>query len=339
MPMHIDPDIRFIINPLEAERPADWNRIPALMRHHRLYHSLEGILSKYREVIPEPVREEMTSAYRGRLQSQLKTGTELLLINQNFQKKGIKFLNLKGLALSQELYGNISSRLTQDIDLLIHPENTEPSLQILQDLGYSPISSEKQVDPGRFRQVKKNYTLIHPQKRVVCELHWDLFSNPRLVPDSGIWWEDPSEVVIEGQCLPVMNRENQILYLCLHGMYHEYFRLFWLRDISQWVQEMDSDWDRIYERAKAGGLERPLRVSLHLASLLFGSRDPFTELKDTLSLKRMRRHIIRRINRSRHHNTVDRLRRVFYFMELKRDLSYRSYVLQGIIKRWKIRNP
>ncbi len=336
--MQKDPDIGFIIDPFSAERPADWNRIPALMQHHRLYYRLEDILNSHREGIPDTVRQEMTSAYRNHLQSQLQTGSELLGINKILSENGVDFLNLKGLALSQELYGNITDRLSLDIDLLIRAADIERSLELLQGLGYSLIRSERDVDPGLFRKVKKNYTLIHPQKRVICELHWELFSNPYLVNGPELGHEDPSSVVIEGQSLPVMNRTNQILYLCLHGTYHEYFRLFWLRDIAEVVNRWETDWDEVFEKAGTLGIARPLRISLQLASSFFGSRDPLEEKGDTFVLQRMCNHLIGRINRSRHHRKADRVRRILFFMAFKKDLRYRRYVLQGIVKRRKIRN-
>ncbi len=56
-----------------------------------------------------------------------------------------------------------------------------------------------------------------------------------------ILWENLKEVRIGGSSVRCMNNNNTFIYLAFHGGLHQFFRLFWLRDIAVTLENWDID--------------------------------------------------------------------------------------------------
>ena len=91
---------------------------------------------------------------------------------------GIEALPLKGATLSRALYGEPGTRLSQDVDLLVHPAQLEEAATVLQRHGYRP--------PHRSGLQRDLHLELEHPKLPPVELHWrvhwyeDAFS-PRML--------------------------------------------------------------------------------------------------------------------------------------------------------------
>ncbi len=330
-------NIRFLLDPWKASTPSNWQDVVKSMDHHRYYHCLEDILKAHGDKMPETIRQKLKTHYQVQLLKQLQLAKELQRICRRLNEEGLFYINMKGSMLALQLYGKLSERLTRDIDFLIEEKDVDRFLLLLEESGYTIIPAEKNKPEEYFRKIKKNYTLISREKNIIIELHWGLFSNPYFYPQQELLKKEPDVEDLNGIPVSIMNRENTFLYLCMHGIYHEFFRLFWLRDISEILQKWDLDWPQIKKQAENEGILRILGSGAILAGKIFNISTPFDDLKKDTTIQWTIDHNMRVINRSSRPGPGDRLRRIRYFMKLRREWNYKLECLWGVGKRFILR--
>ena len=330
-------NIRFLLDPHKESLPSNWKDIARYIDHHRYYHRLEDILQAHGKEIPDGIRAEIKNNYQEQLLKQLHLAKELQRICERLNEEELFFINMKGSMLALQLYGKLSERLTRDIDFLIEEKDVDRFLTLLSGLGYDIIPAEKDKPEEYFRKIKKNYTLINRERNIIIELHWGLFSNPYFYPQQESLKKAPEVEDLNGTPVRVMNRENSFLYLCMHGIYHEFFRLFWLRDIAEMMQKWDLDWSQIRKQTEEEGITRIIASSAILAGKIFNIPTPFDDLKNDKTIRWIIHHNIRAINRTSQPDPADRLRRLHYFMKLRKEWNYKLECIWGVGKRFMLR--
>ena len=286
--------------------------------------------------MPAEVKTRLKEAYSGQLQKQLLLAGELQTICDTLNREGVFYLHLKGTILALQLYGKISERVTQDIDFLIGEKDIDKVLKLFSTLGYRIVRKERDKPEQYFRRIKKNYSLIHPGKRILVELHWGLFSNRFFYPEQRSLFEATGFQLLNQTPVRIMNRENTFLYLCMHGIYHEYFRLFWLRDIAEILKHWKPDYGKIVSKTESEGMLRIVASSAILAGEVFNITTPFDAYKNDPAIRWIVNHNLSAINRSSLPKPTDRFRRIFYFMKLKKGWRYKAECILGIARRYWI---
>ena len=111
-----------------------------------------------------------------------------------------------------------------------------------------------------------NY-LQHETNRLV-EVHWRLFANRYLYPYSTADLFDKAQTYpIAGKEILTLHPDDMILYSCLHGSGHLWFRLHWLKDLSQIILNNNTDWQKIISGSK--GAECSIEASLLLSNIIY----------------------------------------------------------------------
>ena len=331
----IDSTIKFIIDPVHNPPPTDWGKIEKSINHHRLFHFMEDIFKIYSDVIPLEIKARLKKNYIYELQRQYQLAAELTELCRKFDQAGLNYICLKGPALAIQLYGSLQGRVSRDLDFLIKEEDVSEFLKLLFDCGYQITQSKKSIKPEDYRKLKKDQHLINKEKRILVELHWRLFTNKHFFPVVDKLMEDPDKVSVLNYQVPVMNRENHFFYLCMHGIYHEFFRLFWLRDIAEADLRWKPDRERVLTLASLMKMKRVISSAVFLADIFF---NPLPEPSDKISERGVRKivnHCIKIINQSSALRKIDRLNRIFYFMRLKKGMPYKVECLTGVVKRFK----
>jgi hypothetical protein len=98
---------------------------------------------------------------------------------------GIRCAPLKGPLLGEVLYGDLGSRLSSDIDLLVAPDQLAAAVDVVRQLGYGPP-----LDPvERHGLPLLHFALVHEREELPpIELHWRVhwyersFASGRLLP-------------------------------------------------------------------------------------------------------------------------------------------------------------
>ena len=138
----------------------------------------------------------------------------------SFNKKGVKVIILKGVALAKTVYCDIGLRPVGDIDLLIKKEDFTHVEKIMSELGYLFQSNKS---PEWYIENHYHIEYTNQEKNIPVEIHWHIASklNPLRICklDTNIiesWWEGAKAIKFSDRNALMLCPEDLILYMCLH---------------------------------------------------------------------------------------------------------------------------
>lgn len=336
-------ELQVLLNLLRGELPSHLKEVDVyqlfrLFQRHRLLPLASDII----ELLDEPNRVKWKHTIQTLNLRSLHLSAELGKIITGFNKAGIKAIPLKGPVLAQSLFGNLGSRHSVDLDILIKGVEITRILEVAEGLGFvqtfpkSGLSS-KQWD--HYFRYKKEMGLTNANQSVFVELHQGIDNLNILNPsEKYLLFEDLSKQKIGGSEFYCMNFESSFLYLAFHGGLHQYRRLFWLRDITTALERWKLDHFKILADAKKLGMERLLGVSLLLASHYFNTEIPAVYqpyIKENKKiLQRLRNFCMEQILGPENFSFSKRIARLLYILSLKPGIFYKCSVIRGIFHRW-----
>lgn len=201
----------------------------------------------------------------------LAQAAEVLRLAKAFEEACLPMLVLKGVVLSQQLYGDVARRPAGDIDLLVDPDSLAQADALLAALGYLPVNgvlSKRRL--AAFVKGAKDLVYKRPETGGLVELHHRLTSNPRLLPaDFEALWADRAEVRLAGRAVSALPSGILSLYLCVHGAGHCWERLRWLMDLRDLLVAPGELSDALVQ-AEARGLLPAMQQAVLLAHRWLG---------------------------------------------------------------------
>ncbi|NJP38025.1 nucleotidyltransferase domain-containing protein [Alkalicoccus luteus] len=215
-------------------REVDWQGIYNAAYHHRLIPVLNQQIEQ-RESFPIP--EE----WRGIIQKKAARITfyhfqlirEMVKLNDCFNKNKLKALHLKGLLLSQKLFGDLSLRSTSDIDLLVSLSDLEGAEELLKAIGYKEqVYFSRRLNDWKWRH---HHSTFISEEGLKVELHWRLHPGPGKEPSFQALWEQREMIIIAGNAFFMPGSDHLFQFLIMHGARHGWSRLRWLYDIHMLV--------------------------------------------------------------------------------------------------------
>ncbi len=182
---------------------------------------------------------------------------------------------LRGPALAERLYGDVTARPMGDLDLLVRREDLARVTGLMRGLGFRELDRR----PG-FAQAF-SYTLVFLKDRhgwVIVEPHWTIVYPPFVerLDMAGVW-ERCGRGRVLGVETWVLGREDLLLHLCLHLAHPDGGApLLWFYELDRLLrQEQDDvDWSRVLSLTRAAGLEFLLSEALETVTALFGTPIP-----------------------------------------------------------------
>ena len=294
---------------------ADWSAVAALaQRHQASCLLLKGLRTQGALLaasgIESPLKKRRDRAMQRGLQQLggLRRALDCLAAHD------IPCLVLKGLPLSQRLYGHPLLRDAVDIDLLVSPESFHAAERQLLDNGWRKVAKFRET-PVRNRwhtRFVADSHYIGPGGNL--ELHHRFFDNPHYFNAK---FERLSaraaSVTIGNASFPTMHEDDDLLYLMCHGAKHLWTNLKWLCDLAVIFANMPPPrLERVAVRCREAKLEPILISTLKLCrdalgaplqapnSLPFNSKRsafPIDELKYTWSTQRRRTRFRRQLTK------------------------------------------
>lgn len=222
-----------------------------LHERHRLSH----------QQIDTLLNENTGKKYLSEKLKQLEKISYFLELAETLQNKDIWFLILKGPILSERIYGDPTTRLWKDFDLLIKPGAVSACVSILQEMGFKHDKVDWPASVKRQKMILhfgKNLEMYHSGKGLSVEIHWKLFED-RLAGSETEWQliEQNSETTeFSGKTVQRLNFEFELLYLIIHGSRHSWFRLKWLVDIHDLLKRHSFDEQKFLRLTKKMRAER-----------------------------------------------------------------------------------
>ena len=179
----------------------------------------------------------------------LKTAREIAKVADALTVQGVPFMLLKGMALAQQLYGDISRRDSDDIDLLIPEKCLTKAESVLTSCGYKHELGESGEWRQTFLGYHGQYTFLPTEPGLPqVDLHWELA--PRGIPFPRLdVWADPDHVQVANRSIPTVRAGLLPYYLAAHGAKESWRSLGWICDFAQLYHRGDFDWKALLRDA------------------------------------------------------------------------------------------
>ena len=218
---------------------------------------------------------------------------ELLATLDAMQAVGVEAIPVKGLVLTEMLYGNLALRPAGDIDVLVRTEDLPAARDALRTLGFAqaavpayeerhhPFHDPPYYKAGQFRQT-------------ALELHHGLAAPRQFRMDAASLWERSVTTDLFGRRMRVLGSEDTLLHLAVHRA-RAPLRLRWVVDIAELMRRSGQDLDVgfLLLQARAIGARTTLSMTLELSDRLLDAPAP-AALADGLAIGRTKHWLLER---------------------------------------------
>jgi hypothetical protein len=285
-------------------RPLNWERLLALVDHHRVVPQVYGELSTCSRLMPAQFLDALRLRYQENARKTLWFAAELVRVLRHLEAAGIQALPYKGPVLAQALYGEVTQRQFGDLDILILPKDVPKAKAALRDLGYTLALDLPQEIEAVYLETGYEYSFSAMRGQNLLEMQW------RIVPrfysidfDVEDFFDRAEEITLGGFSMRTLRDEDLFLVLCVHAAKHVWVQLSWLCDIAELGSSQDLDWNAIQSKARLLGIERIVGLNLLLAQRLLGTPLPHMRCEADSRTTALADEILGILRRSAHYDT------------------------------------
>jgi hypothetical protein len=321
----------------------DWEEFLVLVRRHGVTPLACTLLGRYAAgQMPDNIRAGLKADNIQTVGRSMRQSAEMVRLGKLFEEHSLTPIVMKGVLLSQRLYGNFTLRNSSDIDLMVRQGAFDLADRLVRDDGYectSPGSNLTERQKMFHRSVGQNYEYFHPHRGIALELHWRSYLWSREQTD--LLWKHCEPVSFMGQTFNAWNNDSLLLTLCYHGAHHEWCSLKWLSDIATLLSQGHPDgWESLLGLSGQLGMRRVLAQSALLVQWIYGIplSGPLCELvneeKTTVPLATtaIRAMVMSSGELADAGKRLDSLRHSRYLIQLIPTLPY-SELLQSVVIR------
>ena len=252
--------------------PIDWDLFLRVVRRHRIEGLAFNALLNASYPMPPVAQTALQAAAERQASKSLLYAAETIRVCRILREAGIPVASLKGASLSMLAFGNLGLRHGRDIDLLVSPDDALRADEVLSssyDL-QMPIGPHSLPQKKHWIHQRKHFEYRERSKGIPLELHWRLFDNPRFFTDGSepsTWMDVP---ILGKSSLQTLSTPDLLLYLCVHGANHMWFRLKWLADLQALLQQSGPKAvQQLEDDARSHHCERAVGQALGLTQFLY----------------------------------------------------------------------
>jgi hypothetical protein len=250
------PEARFLLDTLGntgavAPPTLDWPALLQLAESH-------GLFMLFCRDFPAQLPEEFADRARSQWTSAAFLAGELKSLLWEFSRQGIDVIALKGPLMASLLYGSLSQRISDDLDLLVRPADMPKAKAMLIDLGFVPAA---QPD---------DYHHCFLRGSTLVELHFAIAppSNPSI--DLATAWARARKVEFQGQEARFFAPPDLLMYLVIHLVKHDFARMIWLLDTNLALRQLSvEDAKEVVAVARRIGVEGAFLTTCALIEAVF----------------------------------------------------------------------
>ena len=251
----------------------DWGQVvDCAMRQEVFPLVYRNLRSLGYERVPSPIFRELEAAYRGNVLRSDLLARELCRLLAVFACAGVRAMPLKGVGLSDFLYGDHALRVSGDLDILVAPEEVSETIAALCRSGYGP-TMEDRIPGDVCRLNDMEYQLGRRESKITytVEVHWALVWGASVDQSflADLWREAGLRSFL-GTSVLGMSPEWELMFLAAHAARHRWRGLKWLADIHDLCSLKAIDWRKLDEKASIFGWHRLLGDALDATAALFG---------------------------------------------------------------------
>lgn len=258
---------------LYLNKTLDWEYIIDLASLHRLMPILYWNLRNYPNSVPKETYSYLKDYFLKNTQKNLFFLAELFDILSILANEGITAIPFKGPILAISIYGNISLRDFDDLDIFINPQDVLKSRESLTSKGFRSVLSLDDVKEKKYFKSQHEYQFRNKDKNYLLELHWKFSELYFYFPNDELEVLDAnnlSSTLIQNRDIKSFSPEDLLLILCIHSAGHKWSRLAWIDDVATLCNRYKNlKWKEVFNKAKTMGIKRILLITLCLSLRLF----------------------------------------------------------------------
>lgn len=248
----------------------DLSKFKRLVSHHRIWPCVYRNINDYfPDLLTEPALSFLKEKYQRNLRQTQRTFETCGKLLRRFKELQVDVKVLKGMPLAFKLYGDISKRHSNDLDLIIPDTELNQAHAILTSFGFQCTEFEAltKAQKSIYFEAHKDIA-YYDEAGTFIELHVRLSAFPTKLSNHYVqsFFNNPSIS---------QHQEAELIYLCLHGSHTLFHRLKWLVDIALYIeQEFSDNSKQLIKLSSQLEAMRILTVSWVLANILFGTKIP-----------------------------------------------------------------
>ena len=259
-----------------VQGPLDWAVVLDLARYHGvgplLYRNLSTLCS---DLVPaESLTQLRQRTQAGALLNRL-LAEELAVLCEAFAAHGVPVMPIKGATLAASVYGDLTLRDFNDMDLLVPKGSIAEAQAVLLTLGYE--KRDLSSDPGVADHEEGPYhVFINKRTLFRVDLQWVMAHQCFMFQlDRPEFWQRRTAVPLANKTVQGLSPEDLLIVLCVHGSKHAWESLKWVCDVAELLRAHDQlDWDRTFSSASTWRCRRLVYMGLSLARLVFDAPLP-----------------------------------------------------------------
>lgn len=257
-----------------------WEEFLAVAAHHKLGPLVFETLDRVRPAgVPAEVMAALKGVARSNAFEAARAANEVGRITAAFREAGIGVATLKGLALSQVVFGSANGRSVGDLDLLVEDrgaaEKLPRQIELLAGLGYECINPAVRLTRLRARSYVrywKDATFRSTATGFELDLHWRLFNHRLHGANRMLRGARYETVTVLGVPMRVLRVREQFIYCAAHGMMDAWTYLKGLADIAGFLRLLNwQELDAALKLAAEVGLLAQVSAAVHLANAWMGA--------------------------------------------------------------------
>jgi len=265
------------IKGIVASEEVDWTLVVRRAIAHGLAPLLAWNLARTcADLLPAELATALSNWLAQNRARNLELAREVLTIVELLETHNVPAIPLKGPVLGKTLFGDLGLRQSGDLDILVPKRHVSSALALFGSLGYQMKESLSAGQDAAYRRYYSDFEMWRPDQTIMAEVHWDLA--PRVMAvrfDINGLWERAQPIPFEDRHVLSLSSEDYLIFLCVHGSKHMWYRLNWICDIHEFLRTHTAiDWKRCLELARKQGCERMLLLGLILAELLLETEIP-----------------------------------------------------------------
>lgn len=335
------PDVRAVNDTMPCFRDIDHQRFNTLLRRHKLSPAIYYNEQVSLDDLPRNVRTVLRRSVERIVRRQLLFSGEMVKISERLLEHDVQPVFLKGPALGLQLFGDVGRRYSVDVDIYVYAHHIPRAGKTLVSLGYHPVKTEEGKNiliKKLFGYAKKDHVYLKSTPSIPVELHYRLLPNSTYYKrEIEMLKEQVVNIPLGNQSIPTLKPAFHFLFLCAHGAVHQWFQLFWLRDIAAYMNgNVIQDWNGLLANASRIGLIRPVVIAVQLSNILYGTSIPL-EMEGLASQKEqgsLLKACIKAIFNPLNETMGKRIDRMWYLSKLDNSVRYKANTFFGALARY-----
>lgn len=261
----------------------NWDDVIYLSKYHRIEPIVYKILSKAN--LPAAIALRIKQSQFFLVQNNFKQALETERIIELLESRGIECTPYKGVAFSRQFYGDIISRESSDIDLIVSHNDFREVLELMTADGYV---FENEIEYSYFKDkiFTRNNSLNFDKfkgdvREFHIEFHWRITENFIRIHRQAHTqlFNNSDKIILAKREVNALNANAHYITLFIHHSNHDGFRV--LKNLVDLCQILPSnnpaiDIDYIKRAFKSLRLVKASDVCCHLSSELLGVQLPLS---------------------------------------------------------------